>query len=258
MKSLTSITRLIVLTSFCFFVFFNKISFASQSRNLTIFAEPNMVFAISKIARFYSQKHNVIISINFHSSEDSVTTIDSGEPADIFISAHSEMIENLRQKGLIDVYNVGYFARDEVVLVTSKSNPNPLEIPQGKIEDYLAHFNKTKETVILDYEGSSSGRVSKEFIKNLPNINLFKKISEDRSSIIKSLKEDHKIYALVFKSQAFGEDSLRTLAQSNNGNIFYQALVVAGDNMEIAREFLKFLKSSQAKLILKESGFITE
>ena len=41
-------------------------------------------------------------------------------------------------------------------------------------------------------------------------------------------------------------------------DIFYQALVIAGNNMEVAREFLKFLKTPQSKEILKENGFIVD
>ena len=41
-------------------------------------------------------------------------------------------------------------------------------------------------------------------------------------------------------------------------NIFYQAFVIAGDNMDVAREFLNFLKTPNAKNILRNSGFIVE
>jgi ABC-type molybdate transport system substrate-binding protein len=35
----------------------------------------------------------------------------------------------------------------------------------------------------------------------------------------------------------------------------YQAFIIAGNNMDIAREFLKFLKSNKAKKIFLDSGF---
>ena len=130
---------------------FSQNSFANPSRNLTVFAEPKMALALTKITRLYSQKSNTIVSTNFASAPELIASIDSGEPADVFISAHSDSIELIKRKGLADVHNVGYVAK--------------------------------------------------------------------------------------------------------NGNIFYQALVIAGDNMEVAREFLKFLKSDVAKTILKEIGF---
>ena len=189
-----------------------------------------------------------------------VGTIDSGDPADVFISAHSGLIESLRQKGLIDVYNVGYIARDEIALVTSKSNPNPVQVFNGKIDDYLKILNQNKDTIVIDYQGSSLGKISKEIItKNeIPDISIVERLPEDKSSsVVKLLKSDDKLYALIFKSQ-ITDDSIIPLAQSNSGNIFYQALVVAGDNMEVAREFLKFLKNPTSKQILKDSSFIVD
>ena len=91
-------------------------------RNLTVFAEPNLALALTKIARIYSQKSRTNVSVNFNSSADLIAEIDSGEPADIFISAHPQWIEALRQKGLVDVYNIGFIARDKLVLVTTKTN----------------------------------------------------------------------------------------------------------------------------------------
>ena len=128
-------------------------SFANTSRNLTIFAEPNMSLALVKIVRLHSQAANIAITANFDSAKELIADIESGESVDVFISAHQGAIETVKQKGLADIHNIGYVAR---------------------------------------------------------------------------LK---------------------------NNEVFYQALVIAGDNMETAREFVKFLKSDVAKAIFQDSGF---
>ena len=121
------------------------ISFGSQSRNLTVFSEPNMSVALSKIARLFSQKNNVIVSINFSSSFDLIDEIDMGAPANVFVSAHPQIIENLRQKGLVDVYNIAYIANDELVLSTSKSNNHfPIKLLKKNINMELCRISKTK------------------------------------------------------------------------------------------------------------------
>ncbi len=256
MKKNITISILIVLSLFSFAI---KPAFSSQSRNLTIFTESNMALAITKILHIYSQKNNVIVSVNFGSSEDVITGIDSGEPSDVLISAHRDLIDNLRQKGLIDVYNIGYVAKDQLSLITLKNNPQQLE-EKSTIEDYLQILNQNKSTLVIDYEGTSSGKISQDFLNNFPieNITLVKKVAEDKSEIIKSLEADNSLYALVLKSQIRANDNVKILATKSDKNIFYQALVIAGDNMEAAREFLRFLKSDTAKKILIESGFSVE
>jgi molybdenum ABC transporter molybdate-binding protein len=235
-------------------------SFASTSRSLTIFAEPNMVWALAKISRLYSRKFNVVITVNFN-SHDLIGIIDSGEPANIFISVHQFLIEALHQKGLVDFYNNGYIASDKLVLVTSKNNPDLLkefrDKKQFSFEEALAILDRSKSTLILDYSGKSSGEFSNNFIKNSPffNLNLLHKLPEDKSSILTTIRNNPASYAILLASQLKNRTDFQILATKNDQNIFYQALIIASDNMEIAREFLKFLGSSEAKQILKQSGF---
>lgn len=251
----------VFLTNFIFLFLFAQNSFASTSRNLTIFAEPNMVLALTKIARLYSQKSNVIVSVNFNSGADLIANVDSGEPADVFISAHVGWIEALRQKGLVDIYNTSYIASDEVVLTTLKSNPNlPEELHSDKLsfEDALTILNRNKATLILDYEGNSSGKISKDLIKNssFTDLKVSSKLPEDKSPILNILRSHNEDYALLLASQIKNEPDFRVLTTKKDEKIFYHALVIAGDNMEIAREFLKFLKADAARKILEQNGFI--
>lgn len=234
-------------------------SFATTSRNLTIFTEPNMMLAMTEIARIYARNSNAVISVYFNSSYELISAIDLGEPADLFISAHRDSIKNLRQKGLVDVYNVEYFARDQLALVANIHNNKLTDADElVTIEDYLNYLNANRSTLITDYEGNSSGTFSVNYIKNLnlDQIKLFKKIAEDKSSITDLIKSDSTQYGLLFASQAKNDKDFKILAMTDRKDIFYQALVIAGNNMEIAREFLRFLKSNQAKEILRKNGFI--
>ena len=262
--SFAKIKKLLNFLIFC--IFFSSIStksFGTQSRNLTVFSEPNMAVALSKIARLFSQKNNVIVSINFSSSFDLINEIDLGAPANVFVSAHPQIIENLRQKGVVDVYNVAYIASDELVLSTSKLNNHfPIKLLKKNInlEDSLRILDENKLSLIVDHDGVSSGIYSKEIIQNLSlgNLKIFNKLPEDKSSLIRDIENNKEAYGLLFRSQLQKNSNLRILATQKDKNIFYQALVIAGDNMDVAREFLNFLKTPNSKNILRNSGFIVE
>ncbi len=248
------------LTNFLILFFCAANSFASNSRNLTVFAEPSMSLALTKISRLYSQKSDVIVSANFNSSADLIGNIDSGEPADVFISAHPDWIETLHQKGLVDVYNVGFVAKDSLALVTLKSNPNLPEALKQKnlsVEEGLKILNQNKATLILDYEGNSSGKFGNDLVNHLElfDLQIFHKLAEDKSPLFYNIKRDNTQYALLLTSQIKNDPDFQVLATKNDLGIFYRALVIAGDNMDVAREFLKFLKTDAAKKILTQSGF---
>lgn len=254
----------LMLIRFLFiFCFFATSAYASPSRNLTIFAEPNLATALTKISRIYSPKANIIISLNFSSASNLISNIDLGEPVDIFISAHQGWIDSLHQKGVIDVYNIGYVAHDELVLITPKNNqklPEQLAKMNFSLKDSLNILNENKATIIFDDEGSSSGFFAKNFFDAAayPNIKTFNKIAEDKTSFLSIIKSNPENYALLLSSQIKNNNDFLVLSTETEKNIFYQAIVIAGDNMEVAREFLKFLKTETAKKIFKESGFIVD
>lgn len=246
-----------------YFIFASNFAFAIQTKNLTILAEPNMVEALTKISRLYSQKTLTTISLNFGESVDLIESIEIGEPSDIFISAHRFWIDNLKQKGLVDIYNVGHIANDSLVLVTSKNN---IKIPslllqkdQGFIE-CLEILDKYELNLIIDNNNSSLGQYSKKILKefNFENIKIFEKLPEDKTSIANLIANNTDSYTIFLSSQLRDYQEFREISRFKSQQIFYQALVVAGDNMESAREFLKFLKTKEAKEIFVKSGFIIE
>ncbi len=257
-----TLRNILAKTALCCFLFAAP-SYAHQIKSLTVLAEPNLVAALTKISRTYSQKNAVIVSVGFASANDLINDIDAGEPSDVFISAHQDWLSNLKQKGLIDIYNVNHIASDDLVLVTSRDNlsaPNSLLENNPDFEESLQILNRNRLNLIVDNEESSLGKYSKNTVETLQlhDVKLFTKLSEDKSSIVKLLQENSDSYAILLASQVSNHSDLRILSRKKTQHIFYQALVIAGDNMDIAREFLKFLKTPQAKVIFKENGFIIE
>jgi molybdate transport system substrate-binding protein len=250
-----------------FFLCLHKNSFAAPSRNMVVFAEPNMAIPLTKIARLFSQKFNVIVSLNLNPASDLLNDVDSGEPADLFISAHSKFLGALREKGVVDVHNFAYVAHDDMVLVTLASNENVLLALQKKstekklsLEQALKILDKNRAALLIDNVNNSSGKFSQSLLTQLrlSNLKVFRKLAEDKSAILSLMKNDKNSYALLLASQVFNKKDLQILAEKKDVNIFYEALVIAGDNMEVAREFLKFMQSDLAKQILQENGFATE
>lgn len=248
-----------------FFLFFFNIenSNCATSRNLIIFSEPNLSKVLALVSREFSQKNNTIISINYNSAFDLIDEIDIGSPVNIFITAHPQIIENLRQKGVVDVYNVAYIASDLLALCTNKvNNSYPTDLLKKNInfDDALNLINKNQIPLIIDHEGSSAGFYSKKLIEdmNLDQIKLFNKLPEDKSLLIRDLENNDNVFGLIFTSQLFNSSTLNKFAIQKNKSIFYQAFVIAGDNMDGAREFLNFLKSPKVQKMFKDNGFNIE
>lgn len=235
-------------------------AFCMPQKSLTIFAEPNLMMPITKLARIYSKRSNVVVSVNFKSSQELLNNIDQGDPADLFITAHKESIATIKQKGLADYYNIAFFARDKIVLISTNKTNDLGTNEASDFDKYLRNLDDIGATIITDSSGSSSGSNVIKYLDNinLKNLKVFNKIAEDESSVKKLIKSDDRQFGLVFKSQIIDDPEFKILAESKKNDIFYQALVVLGYNMENARQFLKFLKSKTAKNILQESGLLVD
>jgi len=233
------------------FLLFANISHAKDSTNLTIFAESNLSVPIVKIVREYSKANNVIISINFQSSFDLIERIDDGEPADIFISSHQDWVNVLKQKGLIDIYSISNIAQDNLVLVTSNQNQRFFDkkIDSKNIEETFKEVGNMQYGIIAESEYKSLGKYSSKIIKkyNIKPHTVFRKLNEDKKSIIDFVSESKNLFALVLESGILPDDDVKIIAKIPDIEINYQASAIAGNNMELARDFIKYLEDVEFK-----------
>lgn len=235
----------------------------AAAKNLTIFAEPNMIPALTEISRIYSGKNYAIISTEYGSSADMVYRIEDGESSDLFISSHKQWQDELKLKGLIDIYNINHFADDYLVIVTSKNNRKlPKEFLDGEIpfDKALSLLNEKRLDLIIDNAATSLGLHSKNIVSSqkFPSIRIFKKLPEDISTAQDIINKNPNIYSLMLNSQIHGNEDFRIIAKTLRIAVFYQALVIAGENMESARQFSNFLKSKKAQQIFQKHGFAAQ
>lgn len=235
---------------------------AKEPDNLTILSEGSIAYPLTKIVRLYSKESSTAVSIDFNDPGESIQNIDAGEPADIFISSHPSWVEALKQKGVIDVYSFVNLAKDSLVLVTSQNNKKINRDEIAKIEDIsqiLRIIIRHNIPLIVDSNHSSLGKYTEVILKkaNINNQKIYSKVSEDKKSIIDFVSENEDYCAIVLASSVKDYDNIVVLKAIPNSDIYYQAWVVAGDNMDKARDLLKFMISEKVKKILTRNGFVT-
>ncbi|MCE3255197.1 MAG: modA [Rickettsiaceae bacterium] len=254
------------LTVFVFLTFFSGNVFAQKAtkiNNLTVFSESGLAYPLVKIARVYSEQKHSILSINFDYSAQLIKNINEGEPADVFISSHPSWIETLKQNGLVDVYNLVNVAKDKLLIVVSKQNR---KVDFTKIDpladtgQILFELINQKVPIIVDSEKTSLGKYTKTILEgaHIPDQKVYHRIVEDKKSIIDSINESDEYCGIVLASSVKKYDNIKVVKEIENSEIYYQALVIAGDNMQKARDFLKFIKTEEIRNIFSESGFIID
>ncbi len=242
-------------------LFISRASNAYTPKTITIFAEPNLSSALTEISRLYSTENKSMISVEFGSAPDMIDRIEDGEASDLFISAHKAWIDNLKQKGLVDIYNINHIIDDTLALITSaenKSLPKKLSTKKLSFDEALAILNDNKLDLLIDHNSSSLGQHSRYLVDNkkFNAIRIHKKLPEDRSSATNLISKNPNIFSVMLGSQV-SNDKFKVISRLENRKIYYQALVIAGNNMKNAREFSNFLKSDKAQKIFIRNGFVT-
>lgn len=106
--------RLIFLPSIVTFLLLStgpvSSSAAPESReieSITVLAESGLSIPMSQISSLFSQNHPISVSSNFGDTQLQKKKIEDGESSDVFITSQPDLIDQLKTKGLVDVYSIG-------------------------------------------------------------------------------------------------------------------------------------------------------
>lgn len=98
---------------------------------VTVYAAASLTNAIGEIAKTYEAAHGVKIKTSFASAGALAKQIESGAPADVFISADSKWMDYLESKNKIAPYSRVSLLGNSLVLIAPKGKGFPVRIENG-------------------------------------------------------------------------------------------------------------------------------
>lgn len=230
--------------------------------SITVMADNSMSLAVVEIARRYSAQHNIVVNTSFSIAAHQQALITEGSAVDVLITPQQPWIEELKTRGLIDIYSPTLIASNSLVLVGPKDSsvhfgPESKTLPTAAI---INAIGAQPGFVVAHPETLVEGGYSKEALRELDPGALL----APYTLYIKQLRQmfnmvtDHGAYGIFLYSSTINHTGFRVLGrlpEKTHRPMQYFAVVVAGENMDEARRFLDYLKSSEVKSILKDNGF---
>lgn len=225
---------------------------ADNLATFTVLAEPQLALPMTEITRLYSLQRGVSMLSAFDDSVTQAQRLLEGESGDVLITSYPPVITDLRQRGIVDVYSQTTVTGDALVLAAPESPSQPddgglmaaldalpvlLADPKRHVEGLYGH-----EAMPYLYYNRAMPHLPVEYAS--------------RGAMYDAIRAGTGIGVLL-QSEAKTQDGLRLapLADAGYPQITYQALVVAGENMPMARDFTEFLRSSEAQRIFTRYGF---
>jgi molybdate transport system substrate-binding protein len=218
--------------------------------NLSIAASLKEV--VNELSDSFAKKHPGVKFVrNYGASGALAKQIESGAPADLFISANTEWMDYLKNKRLVDLSSIGTFTHNALVFAGMPGKASSMN-------DLL----KLERIAIGSPKSVPAGEYATEAIKKTGlDKQLAKKLvmAKDVRECLMYAERDEVDGAFVYKTDALQSKKVKilfTVPQELYARVTYpMALTVTGAKNKDVAAFFAFLHTDEAKTLLTKYGF---
>lgn len=238
-------------------VLFQLLIFApvSQAGVVNLSVAASLKETINDLSAAFSKTHpGIKLTKNYGGSGMLAKQMENGAPADIFISANTEWMDYLNNKGLIDASSVSMFAYNTLVFAGK----------EGSNVSNMSGLQKLNKIAIGSPKSVPAGEYAMEAFKKAGiDKPLEKKLvmARDVRECLMYAERGEVAGAFVYRTDALQAKQARilfTVPQNLYPRVSYPATLTAkGAQNADAKAFYKFLSSKEAKSVLAKYGFET-
>ncbi len=233
------------------------LSLQLQANEIRVAAAANLRYVLPELASDFEKQTNTRLLISYAASGSLTTQILHGAPFDVFLSASPDYIKRLENAKLTQEKAVD-FAQAQLVLFSSYDSP--LTIEGGMVSLKVAiEQNKLNKIAIANPRHAPYGKAAQT---ELEKIGIWKKIqpylliAENASqavqfSLISSVDAGIVPYGHIIQTPIATKGHFILLDET----LQQQAVLLKGASV-LAKQFMQYMQSQQAKSILLQYGFL--
>lgn len=218
----------------------------------TVLAEPQLALPLTEITRLYSLHRRVSLLTAFEDSRTQFNKLLEGESGDVIVTSLPTVSTELKQRGMIDVYSQASIATDALVLATANQEVKN----RRQLIDSLRHVPVLLANGDRYVEGIYGSETLRYLFYDNPAPELPRRFNS-RDGLYDALRAQEGV-AILLQSEAQRLDGISLtvpLADTSYPPVVYHGMAIAGENMQLARDFIEFLKTSEAQAIFARYGF---
>jgi molybdate transport system substrate-binding protein len=233
--------------------------------SITVFAAASLTGAFTEIANLFEASHpGTTVVLNFAGSQQLVQQLAQGAPADVFASADAIQMDAAVEAGRVRESDPEGFLHNRLIVVYPGDNP-------GDVRE-LSDLARPGLRLVLADEAVPAGRYSLEFLDKVSQDPDFDpgfadavkqnivSYEENVRSVLSKVQLGEGDAGIVYTSDLVGESEaeigrIEIPEPLNVIATYYLAPVSDSGNLEIALEFVQFVRSPEGQSVLKEYGF---
>ena len=239
----------------------------STDNTITVTAAASLTEPFTEIGVLFQKQHpDVTVLFNFTGSQQGAQQIINGAQVDVFASASLTNMEQVVSIGLIDPNLVNLFARNKLAIITPKNNPagihslqdlaRPgiklvLAAPEVPLGNYTQVFlNQTQ--LVNEYGPEFAEKVTRNVVS----------LENNARSVVTKAALGEADAGIAYLSDIYGkmETDLSVIQIPELINVqsnYYIASLKESVRLELADEFIEFVRSSSGLSVLESFGFVS-
>jgi len=231
-----------------------------EDKGPLVLAASSLQESLEAAADAWAQRGHPRPVLSFAATPALARQIEAGAPADIFISADEEWMNELARKGLIHNRLRGNLAGNELVLVEQAGKDTKLVLQPGAA---LAFVLKSRRIALADPQSVPAGRYARQALTKLGVWSDVEKnvVSGDNVRAAAAIVSHGEVpLGIVYKTDALADPKLRIVAAfpaSSHVPIVYPIALLKTSTNDDAESFRQFLLSGEGAALLRRFGFAT-
>jgi molybdate transport system substrate-binding protein len=232
---------------------------ARAAEDVTVYAAASLTDALNDIGKLFAEQKSGALVTSYLSSSTLAKQIESGAPANVFISADEKWMDYLQDKKLIDQATRYDMVGNELVLIV------PADSSLGQVNmtpDFkLAELLAGGKLAMGDPDHVPAGIYGKAALEKLGVWNSVQgsvaRLNDVRAALA-LVERGEASMGIVYATDAAITKKVKVIGifpQDSHPPVLYPAALVTGNETPAARSFLEFLKSPQAKAVFERYGF---
>jgi molybdate transport system substrate-binding protein len=234
------------------------VSAVATAATVTVFAAASLREALDDEARRFETATGNRVVAAYAASNALAKQVESGAPANLFISADLEWMEYLEQRKLLVPGSRANLLRNTLVLVAPAASAAKLKIEPGF---GLAGALRGGKLAMANPDSVPAGKYGRAALEALNAWSQVEKQvvrAENVRAALALVARGEAVFGIVYRTDALAEKAVRivdTFPESSHAPIVYPAARITGRDTAAAESLLDFLRSGIAKPIWEKYGF---
>lgn len=228
------------------------------SEEVVVFAAASLKTALDAVAKDFEAKTGHDVTISYAGSNQLAKQIIEGAPADIFLSAAVNWMDEVEKAGLVMPGSRTDLLGNRLVLVAHGKDAFPVEVGPGLQLETLLDGGKLSMAMV---DAVPAGQYGKEALESLglwPTVQGSVAQSENVRAALALVASGEAPYGIVYGSDAVAEDNVTvvgTFPPDSHKPIVYPAALLTGGSDAADKAFFEALSSAAADATFAAQGF---